>query len=160
MTRLNEIRELTRVRVVLFFREPEAIFWVFIFPLVLAAVLGFAFRSAGVEPSKVAVVQGEGSQRLLEAFQRDEHLEAEVYEKRQDAFDKLRKAAVDAVIEPGDPPRLAFDPDRAEAATARLRVQRALTLAMDGGGDPPLELEPVSETTPRFDSQFFGYFYI
>ncbi len=76
MTRLNEIRELTRVRVVLFFREPEAIFWVFIFPLVLAAVLGFAFGSASVEPSKVAVVQGEGIQRLLEAFQRDEHLEA------------------------------------------------------------------------------------
>ncbi len=150
MTRLNEIRELTRVRVVLFFREPEAIFWVFIFPLVLAAVLGFAFRSAGVEPSKVAVVQGEGIQRLLEAFQRDEDLDVEVYEDRQEAFDKLRKAAVDAVIEPGDPPRLSFDPDRAEAATARLRVQRALTLAMDGGVDAPLGLEPVTETGSRY----------
>ena len=150
MTRLNEIRELTRVRVVLFFREPEAIFWVFIFPLVLAAVLGFAFRSAGVEPSKVAVVQGEGIQRLLEAFQRDEDLDVEVYEDRQEAFDKLRKAAVDALIEPGDPPRLAFDPDRAEAATARLRVQRALTLAMDGGVDAPLGLEPVTETGSRY----------
>ncbi|MCZ6708656.1 MAG: ABC transporter permease [Chloroflexi bacterium] len=150
MTRFNEIRELTRVRVVLFFREPEAIFWVFVFPLVLAAVLGFAFRSAGVEPSKVAVVQGEGIQRLLEAFQRDEDLEAEVFEHRQDALDKLRKAAVDALIEPGDPPRLYFDPDRAEAATARLRVQRALTLAMDGGVDPPLELEPVTETGSRY----------
>ena len=110
MTRLNEIRELTRVRVVLFFREPEAIFWVFIFPLVLAAVLGFAFRSAGVEPSKVAVVQGEGIQRLLEAFERDEDLEAEVFEHRQDALDKLRKAAVDALREPGDPPRLSVPP--------------------------------------------------
>ena len=150
MTRLNEIRELTRVRVLLFFREPEAIFWVFIFPLVLAAVLGFAFRSAGVEPSKVAVVQGEGIQRLLEAFQRDEHLDAEVYQDRQVAFDKLRKAAVDALIEPGDPPRLSFDPDRAEAATARLRVQRALTLAMDGGVDAPLGLEPVTETGSRY----------
>jgi len=150
MTRLNEIRELTRVRVVLFLREPEAIFWVFVFPLVLAAVLGFAFRSAGVEPSKVAVVQGEGTRRLLEAFERDEHLDAEVYEDRQVAFDKLRKAAVDGLIEPGDPPRLYFDPDRAEAATARLRVQRALTLAMDGGVDPPLELEPVTETGSRY----------
>ncbi len=37
MSRFDEIRELTRMRVVLFFREPEAIFWVFVFPLVLAA---------------------------------------------------------------------------------------------------------------------------
>ena len=34
----NELRELTRVRVLLFFREPEAIFWVFVFPLVHVAV--------------------------------------------------------------------------------------------------------------------------
>ena len=56
MSRIDEIRELTYVRVRVFLREPEAIFWVFVFPLVLAAVLGFAFRSGGVEPSTVAVV--------------------------------------------------------------------------------------------------------
>ena len=58
MSRVDEIRELTSVRVLSFLREPEAIFWVFGFPLVLAAVLSFAFRSGGVEPSKVALVQG------------------------------------------------------------------------------------------------------
>ena len=40
----------------------------------LAAVLGFAFRSAGVAPSKIAIVAGDGSERLVEAFEIDEHI--------------------------------------------------------------------------------------
>ena len=75
MSRVDELRELTRVRVLLFLREPEAIFWVFVFPVVLAAVLGFAFRSGGVKPNTVAVVQAEGVAQLLEAFELDDHLE-------------------------------------------------------------------------------------
>jgi ABC-type multidrug transport system permease subunit len=148
--RLNEIRELTRVRVVLFLREPEAIFWVFVFPLVLAAVLGFAFRSGGVEPSTVVVVQSEGVETLLEAFEQDEHLEVEVAEDRADALERLRKAKVDAVVEVGDPPRLAFDPGRSEAATAELRVRRALALSRADHVDEPLDLEPVTETGSRY----------
>ncbi len=150
MSRFDEIRELTRVRVVLFLREPEAIFWVFVFPLVLAAVLGFAFRSGGVEPSRVAVVGGPGVKQLMEAFELDEHLEVDLYEDRTEAFAKLRTAAVDGMIEPGDPPRMTFDPDRPEAATARLRVLRALALAADPDADPPLELEPITETGSRY----------
>jgi ABC-type multidrug transport system permease subunit len=150
MGRLDEIRELTRVRVLLFLREPEAIFWVFVFPLVLAAVLGFAFRSGGIEPSKVAVVQGDAAAALVEAFAVDEHLEAELYDDEAEAFAKLRKAAVDAVVEPGAPPRISFDPVRSEAATAQLRVQRALGLAMEDAVEAPLELDPVTETGSRY----------
>ena len=150
MSRLEEIRELTRIRVLIFLREPEAIFWVFVFPLVLAAVLGFAFRGADVQPSIVAVVPGEGLERLLEAFEADEHLKVEVCKDRAEAFGKLRRAAVDGLVEPGDPPRLSFDPGRAEAATAKLRVQRALALAIDPAADPPLALEPVTETGSRY----------
>jgi hypothetical protein len=82
MSRLDELRELTRIRVLVFLREPEAIFWVFVFPLVLAAVLGFAFRSAGVAPSTVAVVQGDGAERIVEAFELDDQLEAELFDDR------------------------------------------------------------------------------
>jgi ABC-type polysaccharide/polyol phosphate export permease len=150
MSRLDEIRELTRVRVLTFLREPEAIFWVFVFPVVLAAVLGFAFRSGGIAPSTIAVVRGPGVEELLEALALDEHIEAEVHETRDEAFTKLRKAAVDVLVEPGDPPRLAFDPARSEAATAELRVKRALALAADEDADPALDLEPVTETGSRY----------
>jgi ABC-type multidrug transport system permease subunit len=149
MSRVDEIKELSRVRVLSFLREPEAIFWVFVFPLVLAAVLGFAFRSGGIEPSTVAIVQGEDVEQLLAAFEGDEHLEAEVFDDYETAFEKLRKAAVDGLIESGDPPKLTFDPARGEAATARLRVQRALTTA-SGVVEAPLELDPVTETGSRY----------
>lgn len=150
MSRIDELRELTRVRVLLFLREPEAIFWVFVFPVVLAAVLGFAFRSGGIEPNTVAVVQAEGVEQLLAAFELDEHLDAEVYDDTEAAFAKLRKAAVDLVVVPGEPPRLHFDPSRPEAATAQLRVQRALALAADEHAGPALQLEPVTETGSRY----------
>jgi ABC-type multidrug transport system permease subunit len=149
MARLDELRELTRVRILSFIREPEAIFWVFVFPVVLAAVLGFAFRRGSVEPGTLAVVQGEGSARLLEAIARDDQIRVEVFEGRDAAYEKLRKAAVDAMLEPGDPPKLTSDPSRPEAATALLRVRRALGLA-SGAADAPLEVVPITETGSRY----------
>ena len=41
--------QLTRVRYREFFREPEAVFWVFIFPVLLAAGLGIAFRNRAAD---------------------------------------------------------------------------------------------------------------
>jgi hypothetical protein len=39
-------------------REPEAVFWVFVFPILLAAILGLAFRSRPPDALPVAVVEG------------------------------------------------------------------------------------------------------
>ena len=41
----SPVLQLTRARVVEFLREPEAIFWVFLFPVLLAVALGVAFRA-------------------------------------------------------------------------------------------------------------------
>lgn len=150
MSRAHEIRELTRVRILAFLREPEAVFWVFCFPLVLAAALGFAFRSGGVEPTKIAVVDGAGAEALLQAFEVDPDLDVEVYGTRTEAFTLLRKAAVDAMLEPASPPEFVFDPTRTESATARLRVQRALRLAEAGDADPALDEEPITERGSRY----------
>ena len=150
MSRIDEIRELTRVRVLSFLREPEAIFWVFLFPLLLAAVLAFAFRSGDIEPSRVIVVDGPDSARLVEAFAVDEHLKIDVLPSRDAAMTKLRTAAADGVVEGGDPPRLSFDPQRPEAETARLRVLRALGLALEGGADPPLDEHLMTEAGSRY----------
>ena len=53
---LRELIELTRVRLILFVREPEALFWVFVFPLVLAGILGWAFREGGATPSRIGLL--------------------------------------------------------------------------------------------------------
>ena len=61
--------QLTRVRYREFFREPEAVFWVFIFPVLLAAGLGIAFRNRAPERTGVAVVAGDsGAARVADAL--------------------------------------------------------------------------------------------
>ena len=54
MNSRHPLLELTLVRFREFVREPEAIFWVFVFPILLAAGLGLAFRNRPAEVLKVA----------------------------------------------------------------------------------------------------------
>ena len=42
-------------------REPEVIFWVFIFPLLLALGLGIAFRNKPADVARIAIVAGPGA---------------------------------------------------------------------------------------------------
>src|SRR5258705_12767044 len=54
-TRLYPLVELTLTRIREFIREPEVVFWVFIFPVLLACALGIAFRNTAPERIRVAV---------------------------------------------------------------------------------------------------------
>src|SRR5262245_66277816 len=55
ITRGEAFRTLCLSRWRQFYREPEVIFWSFVFPIALAVALGVAFRSKPVEVIKVAV---------------------------------------------------------------------------------------------------------
>src|SRR5712664_3151068 len=44
-------------------REPEVVFWVFVFPLLLALGLGIAFRNKPSDAPSVAIVAAPGSQQ-------------------------------------------------------------------------------------------------
>jgi ABC-type multidrug transport system permease subunit len=152
-SRRHEIFELTRVRVLLFLREPEAIFWVFLFPLVLAGVLGFAFRSKGVEPARVGLVEGAGSTRLSEVLACDPHVELVPFATRAEGQKKLERAAVDVLLEAGTEalaPIMAFDPARPESENARVRVLRALELERSGGAAAPVLEQPVGAIGTRY----------
>jgi hypothetical protein len=52
----NSLVQLTMVRFREFWREPEAVFWVFVFPILLAGGLGIAFRNRPPEVVKIAAV--------------------------------------------------------------------------------------------------------
>ncbi len=150
MDSLREVLELARVRVLLFWREPEALFWVFVFPLVLAAVLGFAFRKGGVPSSRVAVLDGPGAEELMRALEGKPHLEVERLDDRGAAERGLRKGSFDLLVTPGEVPRLRLDPERPESETAVLRVQSALAPPPADGGRPPAVIEPVNERGSRY----------
>ncbi len=56
--------QLILVRFLEFLREPEALFWVFVFPLLLAAGLGIAFRNRPADVLSIAAVTPELAQSL------------------------------------------------------------------------------------------------
>jgi ABC-2 type transport system permease protein len=129
---------LTLVRYLEFFREPEAVFWVFVFPVLLTAGLGIAFRNQAPERTPVAVVErGAGSQAVLEALDRSPDLAASAQSEAQ-AADALRTGRVALVVVPGegtDTVEYRFDQERPESRTARLLVDDALQRGA-GRADP------------------------
>ena len=68
----SSLYQLTSTRFRLFLREPEAIFWVFIFPILLAVGLGIAFRN---RPADVLPV-GATTPQLTQALAADKGLTA------------------------------------------------------------------------------------
>src|ERR671939_619517 len=68
----HSLVQLTRVRYREFFREPEAVFWVFVFPVLLAAGLGIAFRNRVAERTPVAVLaKDSGAEEVIAALRKD-----------------------------------------------------------------------------------------
>src|ERR1700739_730414 len=62
-------------------REPEVVFWVFVFPLLLALGLGIAFRNKPGNAASVAIVRGAGSEEaesLLARSARHEQFKLQV----------------------------------------------------------------------------------
>ena len=52
-----------------FIRTPEAVFWSYVFPLVMMISLGLAFRSDSVEPVSVCVEDGAAAEQVLQVLQ-------------------------------------------------------------------------------------------
>jgi ABC-2 type transport system permease protein len=119
--------QLTLVRYREFFREPEAVFWVFVFPVLLTAGLGLAFRNQAPERTRVAVVNGEGARALVETLGRDRDLKADALTDTA-AAQALRTGRVDIVVVPGTGGAVEyrFDPERPESRAARLQVDDVL----------------------------------
>jgi len=83
MSEVRPLRELTLLRIRQFLREPEALFWTFGFPIIMAVGLGLAFGSPPEERSPVAVVRGSAAERQLPALRRDPELEVSVLDAAQ-----------------------------------------------------------------------------
>src|ERR1700722_3233928 len=124
--------QLTLVRFLEFIREPEALFWVFIFPILLAAGLGIAFRNRPAEVLQVAVVSPELAQPL-----RQEKLLAVQELTAEAAQDALRTGKVALLAEPGPGGSVEFryDDTNPEGRAARLLADRAIQQAA-GRVDP------------------------
>jgi ABC-2 type transport system permease protein len=113
--------ELTIFRLKEFIREPDAVFWVFVFPLLLTVALGLAFREKPPDRIPVGVV----GERHLAALKQSPALQPRVYSESE-GREELRRGKISLLVEGGDVPSYRFDPTRPESRTARVEVDDAL----------------------------------
>jgi ABC-2 type transport system permease protein len=120
---VNALLELTRARIREFVREPEAVFWVFVFPVLLAIALGIAFRNTGPERVRVAVegdlLQAPGSRagRLMEWLEGRSDIQALLLSPEEAAL-ALRTGRVSLVLRPAQSAVPATgDPESGEAVS-------------------------------------------
>lgn len=122
---LPALAELTRTRVLEVFREPEALFWMFVFPILMAVALGIAFPSRTSDLAIVGLVEGPGAARIARLLRASPEIDLRSFEPRQ-ADRALRRADVQLVIQAGEPPVYRYDPARPESRLARRLVDDVL----------------------------------
>jgi ABC-2 type transport system permease protein len=143
--------QLTLVRYREFYREPEAVFWVFIFPVLLTAGLGIAFRARPPERTPVALVARSPADDTLAArLGGADGLKLRTLTAAA-AAQALRTGDVALVVVPSDSSiEYRYDPARPDAREARLRVDEAVQRTA-GRTDPvPATDRTVSETGSRY----------
>src|SRR5687767_12942585 len=124
----SPLLQLTLIRFREFLREPEAVFWTFIFPLLLAGGLGLAFRSRPNDVAKVGVLSSAPAADMMRAaLAGDSNLQVVSVDDTA-AATALQIGTVALVVVPLDSANVEYRFDRAreEARTARLLVDQAL----------------------------------
>jgi len=135
-------------------REPEVIFWVFVFPLLLAFGLGIAFRSRPASIPSVAIAAGPNADAILELAQRSpQSLHAQIVPEAE-ALNGFRLGRYDLVIIPGSNGasdhnvgvEYRFDPARPESVLARAQADEVLQAA--AGRKNPLATSALASSEP------------
>ena len=135
-------------------REPEVVFWVFVFPLLLATGLGIAFRNKPADASSVAIVAGPGAREAESLLQRSpQHASFKVdVQNVQTARKGFRLGKYDLVIAPDGAGGLQYryDPARRESVLARTEVNDALQTAAGRKDVVPTSVVTSSEPGSRY----------
>jgi ABC-2 type transport system permease protein len=143
---LSSLYQLTMVRFRLFWREPEAIFWIFVFPILLAVGLGMAFRN---RPADVLPV-GATTVPLTQTLAADKGLKAAT----MNEADGTRALATGSIlllaVQEPDGVAYKYDETNPDARTARMVVDRAIQTAAGRREAVHAENQPVHETGSRY----------
>ena len=127
MSRLetSSLYQLTVTRLKLTLREPEAIFWIFVFPILLAIGLGIAFRN---RPPDVLPV-GATTEQLTQALAADSGLKAT----EMDESTGIHALAVGTIVllaeQTGDGVVYRYDNTNPDARTAHMIADLAIEVA-------------------------------
>jgi ABC-2 type transport system permease protein len=148
MSRLteNSLYQLTSTRFRLFFREPEAIFWIFVFPILLAIGLGIAFRNRPADVLGVAAT----TPQLTQALNRDKGLSATTLDEASGTHALAVGHIVLLAIQKPDGIRYRYDNTNPDARIARLLADNAIQSAAGRRDAVRNSNEPVHEAGSRY----------
>ena len=143
---LSSLYQLTVTRLKLTLREPEAIFWIFVFPILLAVGLGIAFRN---RPADVLPV-GATTPQLVQALNAGKGLRATQMDEAAGAHALATGDILLLAVPNGSGVAYRYDDTNPDARTARMLANRAIQIAA-GRRDPvTAENRLVHETGSRY----------
>ncbi len=144
---------LTMARIREFLREPGAVFWSYVFPLVLAIALGVAFRNRPASSFRIAVGKGAGAEAVAAALNGDSRFHAAVCSEAEGRV-QLRTGRADAIVAVlgQSPPRYeySYDPTRTESVLARNAADDFLQRAAGRRDPAAVEDQLVDEPGGRY----------
>ncbi len=143
---LSSLYQLTMVRFRLFIREPEAIFWIFVFPILLAGGLGIAFRN---RPADVFQV-GATTAQLTHALAADKGLTATTMNEAEGTRALATGNILLLAIQTPDGVSYKFDDTNPDARTARMVADRAIQTAAGRHEAVHVQNQLVRETGSRY----------
>ena len=143
---LSSLYQLTATRLKLTLRELEAIFWIFVFPILLAVGLGIAFRN---RPADVLPV-GATTPQLVQALAADKGLRADQMDESAGTHALATGNILLLAVASGNGVEYKYDDTNPDARTARILADRAIQIAA-GRRDPvAADNQLVKETGSRY----------
>jgi ABC-2 type transport system permease protein len=136
-----------------FYREPEAVFWVFLFPIIMTVGLGVAFRNRPVEQIVVDVQHGGLAETTQADLTKDGRFVATIHTDEECRV-RLRTGKTSLVVIAHDTSQPAyeyvFDPTRPDSALAQREVDDTLQRASGRQNPVPTSNTTFSEPGSRY----------
>jgi ABC-2 type transport system permease protein len=143
---LSSLYQLTVTRFKLTMREPEAIFWIFVFPILLALGLGIAFRN---RPADVLPV-GATTPELVQALAADKGLKAMEMDEATGVHALGTGNILLLAIGNGRNVVYRYDDTNPDARTARMIADRDVQIAAGRRDSIVVENQLIRETGSRY----------
>lgn len=142
----HSLFQLTVMRFRIFFREPEAVFWIFIFPILLSIGLSVAFRN---RPAEVLQVAGTTAQ-ITASLNTDRGLHAVVFNEPDGRHALATGSVLLLAIQKPDSVIFEFDSTNPDARMASIIADRALQHAAGQKDVVQLKDLQIHETGSRY----------
>lgn len=152
-SRTHPLWQLVLARVREFYRQPEAVFWVYGFPILMTVGLGIAFRNKPVERITVDVERGAAAEPTRDALAGDKRFVVSV-RAADECHLRLRTGRTELIVVAvsGTTPHYEylFDPTRPESLLARNAVDDALQRAAGRRDVATSQNQPLDEPGGRY----------